>query len=165
MYVHQNPTEIPIFCTYIGGSAFHWLKVRMYVHRNRAEMLFFCTYIGRSAFHWLKVRMYVHRNRAEMLFFVRTSAGELRKCTLAPRWRRFRVRRRKFSRKWRRFHFRAGTCTTRATLKADSRRRFRPAPDFGTCTAYPWNLRRLPMNVDLLIKIIPSQPPKTEKGR
>lgn len=41
---------------------------------------------------------------------VRTSAGELRKCTLALRWCRFRDRRRKFSHKWRGFHFRAGTC-------------------------------------------------------
>ena len=69
MYVHQNPTEIPIICTYIGGSAFHWLKVRMYVHQNPTEIPIICTYIGGSAFHRLKVRMYVHRNRAEMLLF------------------------------------------------------------------------------------------------
>ena len=34
------------FCTYIGRSAFHWLKVLMYVHRNRTGMPVFCTYIG-----------------------------------------------------------------------------------------------------------------------
>ena len=101
---------------------------------------------------------------------VRTSAGELQKSPLAPRWRRFSHRWcrssrrwRRFSRRWRRFsrrwcrssrkwsrfHFRAETCATGATQKADSRCRFSPC--FGTCTVYPRNLHRLSVNLHHLL--------------
>ena len=78
---------------------------------------------------------------------VRKSAGELRKSPLAPRWRRF-------SHKWRRFHFRAETCATGATQKADSRCRFSPC--FGTCTVDTRNLRRLLLNLRRLLLIVPN---------
>ena len=73
------------FCTYIGRSVFHWLKVRMYVHRHRTGLPVFCTYIGRSAFHWLKVLMYVHRHRTGLpVFCTYIGWGVAKKPTSTP---------------------------------------------------------------------------------
>ncbi len=113
------------------------------------ECRFFVRTLGEAPLYgWFDGCTYIE-TALECRFFVRTSGGELRKSPLAPRWRRFSRRWRRFSRRccrfsrrWCRFHFRAETCTTGATQKADSRCRFRPC--FGTCAVDTRNLRRLP---------------------